>query len=107
LTIRPKGREAAVGDKAQKRLLSVLVVATFVALQIPLKKLVAELVPGKRGPREDVAEAVLQGSARMLAVIFASAFVRGLAEQREPGQPDAARKGRGLEEGGLKVTLEL
>ncbi len=71
-----------MSDKAQRRLLSLLVVATFIALQIPLKRLVAEQVPEKRGPKEDVAEAVLQGAARMVAVIFASAFVRGLAQQR-------------------------
>ncbi len=71
-----------MSDKAQSRLLSLLVVATFIALEIPLKKLVAEQVPGKRGPREDVAEAMLQGAARIVAVIVASAFVRGLAEQR-------------------------
>ena len=71
-----------MSDKAQRRLLSLLVVATFIALEIPLKKLVAEQAPGKRGPREDVVEAVLQGTARVVAVIFASAFVRGLAEQR-------------------------
>ncbi len=71
-----------MSDKAQRRLLSLLVVATFIALQIPLKKLVAEQVPEKRGPRDDVAEAVLQGAARAVAVIFASALVRGLAEQR-------------------------
>ncbi len=71
-----------MSDKAQKRPLSLLVVATFIALEVPLKKLVAEQVPARRGPREDVAEAVLQGMARMLAVIFASAFVGGLAEQQ-------------------------
>lgn len=71
-----------MSDKAQSRLLSLLVVAAFVALQNPLKKLVAERVPGKRGPREDVVEAVVQAAARAAAVIFASAFVRGLTEQR-------------------------
>ncbi len=71
-----------MSDKRQRRLLSLLVVATFIALAIPLKKLVAEQVPGKRGLRQDVAEAVLQGAARVVAVIFASAFVRGLAEQQ-------------------------
>ena len=71
-----------MSDKAQRRLLSLLVVATFMALEIPLKKLVAEQVPAKRGPREDVVEAMLQGVARAVAVIFASAFVRGLVEQR-------------------------
>ena len=71
-----------MSDKAQRRLLSLLVVATFIALQIPLKKLVAEQVPERRGPSEDVTEAVLQGVARMAAVLIASALVRQLAERR-------------------------
>ncbi len=71
-----------MNDKMQRRLLSLLVVAMFIALEIPLKKLLTERVPGKRGPREDVADAVLQGAARVVAVILASAFVRGLVEQR-------------------------
>ncbi len=96
-----------MGDKAQKRLLSLLVLGTFVALQIPLKRLVGELVPGKRGPREDVAEALVQGATRMTAVILASAFVRGLANQRESGPDRTGRKGQRVEESSLEVTLEL
>ncbi len=96
-----------MGDKAQQRLSSLLVVAMFVALQIPLKKLVAELVPGRRGPREDVEEALVQGAARMVAVILASAFVRGLAEQRGSGPGRATRRDRSAEEAGLEITLEL
>lgn len=84
-----------------------LVVATFVALQIPLKRLLAEQVPGKRGPREDVAEAVLQGGARMVAVILASAFVRGMADQQRSGPDRTVRKDRGAEEATLTVTLDL
>jgi len=71
-----------VSDQAQKQLLSLLVIAIFVALDSPLKKLVAEQVPERRGPRDDVTEAVLQGLARMVAVIVASALVRQLAERR-------------------------
>ncbi len=71
-----------MSDKAQRRLLSLLVIAIFLALDSPFKRLVAEQVPERRGPRDDVAEAVLQGLARMVAVIVASALVRQLAEQR-------------------------
>lgn len=71
-----------MSDQAQKQLLSLLVIAIFVALDSPLKKLVAEQVPERRGPRDDVTEAVLQGLARMVAVIVASALVRQLAERR-------------------------
>ena len=72
-----------MSDKTQRRMLSLLVIAIFLALDRPLKKLVAEQVPERRGPRDDVTEAVLQGMARMVAVIFASAFVRQLAKQRQ------------------------
>ncbi len=71
-----------MSDKAQRRLLSLLVIAIFLTLDSPLKKLVAEQVPERRGPRDDVMEAVLQGMARMVAVIVASALVRQLAERR-------------------------
>lgn len=91
-----------MNDKAQKRLLSLLVVATFVALQTPLKRLLAQQVPEKRGPREDVAEAVLQGAAKMVAVIFASTFVRGMANQRRSDPAYAVRKDRAPKKSGLK-----
>ena len=103
-----------MGDKAQKRLSSLLVVAAFVALQAPLKKrLVAEQIPGRRGPREDVAEALMQGAARMAAVVLVSTAVRalaggGVAGQRR-GSGDAVAAGKGREERArtwLKVTLE-
>ena len=71
-----------MSDKAQRRLLSLLVIAIFLALDSPLKHLLTEQVPERRGPRDDVMEAVLQGAARMVAVIVASALVRQLAEQR-------------------------
>lgn len=71
-----------MSDKEQRRLLSLLVIAIFLALDSPLKKLVAEQAPERRGPRDDVTEAVLQGLARMIAVIVASALVRQLAERR-------------------------
>lgn len=95
-----------MGDKAQKRLSSLLVLAMFVALQMPLKKLVAELVPGNRGPREDVAEALVQGAARMSAVVLASTLVRALAGRRESDPDRAASEGEVRAETKLKVSLE-
>ncbi len=71
-----------MSDKAQRRLLSLLVIAIFLALDSLLKKRFAQQVPERRGPRDDVPEAVLQGLARMVAVIVASALVRQLAERR-------------------------
>ncbi len=59
-----------------------LVLTISQVLNRPLRNLVADLVPERRGPADDVTEAMLQGIARMVAVIFASAVVRGLAERR-------------------------
>lgn len=101
-----------MSDKAQKRLSTLLVLAMFVGLQVPLKRFVAELIPGKRGPKEDVAEALVQGAARMSAVVLASTLVRLLAGRQGSGRdqrgPDrAARQGQARAETVLKVSLEL
>lgn len=71
-----------MSDKAQRRLLSLLVIVMFLALDRPMKKFIAEQVPERRGARDDVMEAVLQGLARTVAVIVASALVRQLARQQ-------------------------
>ncbi|QIN78672.1 hypothetical protein GBA65_09240 [Rubrobacter marinus] len=94
-----------MGDNAQKRLLSLLVLATFITLQIPLKRLVKELVPGRRGPKEDVAEALVQGTARVAAVILASTIIRGLADDRDPSPASDTNTSAG--EGAAEVAVEL
>jgi hypothetical protein len=66
----------------QRRLLSLLILAISQILNRPLRKLVADLVPERRGPADDATEAVLQGMARMVAVIVASVVVRGLSNSR-------------------------
>ena len=96
-----------MGDKMQRRLLSLLVVTTFIGLQIPLKKLVRELVPGKRGPGEDVAEALVQGAARTVAVIVASTLVRGLADGRGSSAGGSVQKDGSAKEGAVEVTIDL
>ena len=59
-----------------------LVLSMSQGLNRPLRNLVADLAPERRGPADDVKEAVLQGMVRVVAVIVASAVVRGLAEKR-------------------------
>ena len=84
-------------------------------LQIPLKKrFVAEQIPGNRGAKEDTAEALVQGAARMTAVVLVSTAVRVLAggglmgnRQRRSGDDGAAGKGREERaETVLRVILE-
>lgn len=71
-----------MSDKAQTRLLTVLTIVMFEVLDKPLKKLVSERVPGKRGAREDAIEALLQAAARIIAVIVASGLIRKWVQQR-------------------------
>ncbi len=71
-----------MSQKMQRRLLSLLVLAISQVLNRPLRLLIADLVPERRGPADDATEALVQGMARMVAVLVASAVVRGLAEKR-------------------------
>ena len=71
-----------MSQKMQGRLLSLLVLTIFQVLNRPLRKLIADQVPERRGPVDDATEALVQGMARMVAVMVASAVVRGLAEKR-------------------------
>ena len=71
-----------MSHKMQRRLLTLLVLTISQVLKRPLRKLVEDLVPESRGPADDMTEAVLEGMGRMVAVIFASAVVRALAESR-------------------------
>ncbi len=44
--------------------------------------MISEAIPERRGVRDDVAEAVLKGATRAVAVIVASVLVRWLAGRR-------------------------
>jgi hypothetical protein len=70
-----------MSDQTQKMLLTGLTVLVSVALNRPLKNMISEAVPERRGVRDDVTEAVLQGVARMAAVVAASVLVRWLASR--------------------------
>ena len=71
-----------MSDETQRRLLTVLVVVLTAVLSRPLKNLVNEAVPERRGVGDDLAEAILQGIARTGAVVLASVLVRQLSKSR-------------------------
>ncbi len=71
-----------MSDETQRRLLTVLVVVLTAVLSRPLKNLVDEAVPERRGVGDDLAEAILQGVARTGAVVLASVLVRQLSKSR-------------------------
>ena len=70
-----------MSDQTQKMLLTGLTVLMSVALTRPLKSMISEAVPERRGVSDDITEAVLQGIARMAAVVAASILVRWLASR--------------------------
>jgi hypothetical protein len=77
----PAGR-SALSDKAQKRLLTLLSIGISIGLTQPLTRFIGEQIPERRGIRDDVTEAVLQGIVRAVALTLASVIVRQIASSR-------------------------
>src|SRR3712207_4701829 len=71
-----------MSDQMQRRLLTVLVIVLTSVLTRPVKRYISEQIPERRGARDDLTEAVLQGLVRMAAVFAASILVRRLAGSR-------------------------
>jgi hypothetical protein len=69
-------------DQTQRRLLSVLAIAIAMGLTRPLSNFIEEQIPERRGIGDDVAEAILQGLVRAVAVLLASVVVRQIARSR-------------------------
>ena len=69
-------------DRTQKLLLTALSVGLSALLSRPFTNTIYEAIPQRRGVRDDVAEAVLKGTTRAVAVIVASVLVRWLAGRR-------------------------
>ena len=77
----PAGR-SAMSDKTQQRLLTLLSIAISIGLSQPLTRFIGEKIPERRGIKDDVTEAVLQGLVRAVALVLASVIVRALAASR-------------------------
>jgi hypothetical protein len=71
-----------MSDKAQRRLLTLLAITVAMVLTRPVNNFVAEQIPERRGVRDDLTEAALQGLVRMVAFFTASLLVRQLAGRR-------------------------
>jgi hypothetical protein len=77
----PAGRNR-MSDKTQQRLVTILSIGISMALSQPLVRFIGEKIPERRGIRDDVTEAVLQGIVRAVALTLASVIVRKIAESR-------------------------
>ena len=71
-----------MSDQTQRRLLTVLVIILTSVLTRPVKRYIAEQIPERRGIRDDLAEAALQGLVRAAAFFVASLVVRQIAGSR-------------------------
>jgi hypothetical protein len=77
----PAGRNM-MSDKTQQRLLTLLSIGISMVLSQPLARFIGEKIPERRGIRDDVTEALLQGLVRAVALVLASVIVRALAASR-------------------------
>ncbi len=74
--------ESAMSDKMQKRLVTLLSIAIAMGLSQPVSNFIREQIPERRGVRDDLAEAVLEGIVRTTAFFLASFIVRQIAGRR-------------------------
>jgi hypothetical protein len=77
----PAGRNQ-MSDKAQQRLLTILSIVISMGLSQPLARFIGEKIPERRGIRDDLTEAILQGLVRTAAFGLASVLVRQIAASR-------------------------
>ena len=71
-----------MSEQTQRRLLTVLAIAIAMVLTRPVNRFIAEQIPERRGVRDDLKEAALQGLVRATAFFAASLLVRRLAGSR-------------------------
>ena len=69
-------------DKTQKRVQTILSIVIAMGLSRPVNRFIDEQIPERRGAKDDLLEATLQGAVRMAAFFAASVLVRKLAEMR-------------------------
>ena len=68
-----------MSDQTQKRLVTVLAIVLAMVLTRPVDRFIDEQIPERRGVKDDLTEAVLQGLVRMAAIFAASVIVRKVA----------------------------
>ena len=78
----PSKGGSQMSDETQRRLLTVLAIGIAMVLTRPVNRYIAEQIPERRGVRDDLAEAALQGLVRAAAFFVASLVVRRIAGSR-------------------------
>ncbi|WP_273843421.1 hypothetical protein [Rubrobacter calidifluminis] len=76
------GEVHGMSDKMQRRLVTILALGLAMGLSRPVNRYIDRRIPERRGIRDDLTEAALQGAVRMSALLGASVIVRRLARRR-------------------------
>jgi hypothetical protein len=71
-----------MSEETQRRLLTVLAIGIAMVLSRPVNRYIDEQIPERRGIKDDLAEAALQGLVRAAAFFVASLIVRLIARAR-------------------------
>jgi hypothetical protein len=71
-----------MSEETQKRLQTVLAIGIAMVLSHPVNRYIDEQIPERRGIKDDLAEAALQGLVRAAAFFVASLLVRLIARAR-------------------------
>jgi hypothetical protein len=71
-----------MSEETQRRLLTVLAIGIAMVLSRPVDRYIDEHIPERRGIKDDLAEAALQGLVRAAAFFVASLIVRLIARAR-------------------------
>ena len=71
-----------MSEETQRRLLTVLAIGIAMVLSRPVDRYIEEQIPERRGIKDDLAEAALQGLVRAAAFFVAALIVRLIARPR-------------------------
>ena len=71
-----------MSEETQRRLLTVLAIGIAMVVSRPVNRYIDEQIPERRGIKDDLAEAALQGLVRAAAFFVASLIVRQIARAR-------------------------
>lgn len=74
-----KRKGLSMSDGMQRLLLTALTIGLSSVIKKPFTGFIARQIPDRRGTRDDFMEALVQGLARLAAVLLASVIVRKLA----------------------------
>jgi hypothetical protein len=74
---------SGMSDKRQRQLMTLISLVLATVISQPITNYIAEQIPERRGIKDDLLEAALQGLVRAIAIFAASLVVRQIADRRQ------------------------